>query len=127
MLEPQALVYTQKIVFNDDAHVLIRSVHRKLAFSRNVCDRVRLVEPEDGSAPSVEWAGDSRWMEVSIGLLGEEGSMRALGPTLHLPTQARGPNLIFPLLSQPASLLEHLPGMRLRSWWLHLPSQHAWL
>ena len=50
---------------------------------------VRLVEPGDGSAPSVEWAGDSRWMEVSIGLVGEEGSMRALGPTLHLPTQAR--------------------------------------
>ena len=34
---------------------------------------VRLVEPEDGGAPSVEWAGDSRWMEVTIGLLGEEG------------------------------------------------------
>ena len=53
---------------------------------------VRLVEDASAAegepaSPRVEWAGDSRWMEVSIGLVGEAGAMRALGPTLRLPSQ----------------------------------------
>ncbi|CAL8461852.1 g1383 [Coccomyxa elongata] len=47
---------------------------------------VRMVEGEDGR-PGVEWTGDSRWLQVSIGLLGQAGAMRALGPTLKLPGQ----------------------------------------
>lgn len=47
---------------------------------------VRLVTGEDGR-PSIEWAGDSRWLHVSIGLLGQVGAMRAIGPTLRLPDQ----------------------------------------
>lgn len=45
-----------------------------------------MVEGEDGR-PGVEWTGDSRWLQVSIGLLGQAGAMRALGPTLKLPGQ----------------------------------------
>jgi hypothetical protein len=47
---------------------------------------VRLVSGEDGR-PSIEWTGDSRWLHVSIGLLGQVGAMRAIGPTLKLPDQ----------------------------------------
>ncbi len=47
---------------------------------------VRMVTGENGR-PSIEWTGDSRWLHVSIGLLGQVGTMRALGPTLKLPDQ----------------------------------------
>ena len=55
---------------------------------------VRLVEGAgtaegEPGPPGVEWAGDSRWMEVSIGLVGGAGAMRPLGPTLRLPSQVR--------------------------------------
>lgn len=44
---------------------------------------VRLVAGEHGK-PSAEWTGHSRWMEVTIGLIGEMGRMSAMGPTLKL-------------------------------------------
>ncbi len=68
-----------------------------------LCRSVRLVEGEPSqeeegesgesgesgglAAPGVEWTGSSRWMEVSIGLVGEAGAMLPLGPTLRLPSQ----------------------------------------
>lgn len=51
---------------------------------------VAMVEGEDGRL-GVEWTGDSRWLQVSIGLLGQTGAMRALGPTLKLPDQVSQP------------------------------------
>lgn len=35
-----------------------------------------------GAAPVIDWEGTQRWVEVSIGLLGVLGHMRALGPSL---------------------------------------------
>lgn len=32
----------------------------------------------------VEWTGNSRWMPVTIGLVGAAKNMRAMGPTLRL-------------------------------------------
>lgn len=49
------------------------------------------VAPRDGAAPRVRWAGRSRWLEVSIGLVGEEGAMHALTPTIFVPLQALRP------------------------------------
>ncbi len=39
----------------------------------------------------VEWTGNSRWMPVTIGLVGPAKDMRAIGPTLRLtsPFQVR--------------------------------------
>lgn len=51
-----------------------------------------MVVGEDGRR-SIEWVGDSRWLQVSIGLLGQAGAMRALGPTLKLPDQVSAPAL----------------------------------
>ena len=50
------------------------------------------VAPGDGGAPRVRWAGRSRWLEVNIGLVGEEGAMRALTPTIFVPLQALRPS-----------------------------------
>ena len=43
------------------------------------------VTAEEGGPPRVRWAGRSRWLEVSIGLIGEQGAMRALTPTVFAP------------------------------------------
>lgn len=39
---------------------------------------------EDGKMQGMEWTGNSRWMPVTIGLVGSTFHMQALGPTLRL-------------------------------------------
>ena len=47
------------------------------------CCSLRVVV-EDGRMKGVEWTGNSRWMPVTIGLVGAAMDMRAIGPTLRL-------------------------------------------
>lgn len=63
----------------------------------------------------VDWAGETRWVEVSIGLLGSLGNMQALGPSIaaRLPPSVKaagvgdnGPSLSPPIPS--ASEVVHL-------------------
>jgi hypothetical protein len=61
-----------------------------------VCS-VRLVAGEDGSV-SAEWTGHSRWMEVTIGLVGDAGRMTGTGPTLKLPSLHEVRIVKFPIL-----------------------------
>jgi hypothetical protein len=49
------------------------------------------VTAEEGGPPHVRWAGRSRWLEVSIGLIGEQGAMRALTPTVFAPLKVPHP------------------------------------
>jgi len=42
------------------------------------------VKEEDGKLQGVEWTGNSRWMPVTIGLVGPLYEMQAIGPTLRL-------------------------------------------
>ena len=42
------------------------------------------VKEEDGKLTGVEWTGNSRWMPVTIGLVGPTFGMQAIGPTLRL-------------------------------------------
>ena len=47
------------------------------------CCSLRVVV-DDGRMKGVEWTGNSRWMPVTIGLVGAAMDMRAIGPTLRL-------------------------------------------
>ncbi len=51
------------------------------------------VTAEEGGPPRVRWAGRSRWLEVSIGLIGEQGAMRALTPTVFAPLKVPLPRI----------------------------------
>ena len=45
---------------------------------------LEIVVGEDGKMQGLEWTGNSRWMPVTIGLVGSTFHMQALGPTLRL-------------------------------------------
>lgn len=46
-------------------------------------------ETGTGSEPQVVWANPQRWMKASIGLLGKEGEMMAMTPSIAAYTPSR--------------------------------------
>ena len=76
------------------------------------------VKEEDGKLQGVEWTGNSRWMPVTIGLVGPMYGMQAIGPTLRLtsPYMVRISPCLRPLYIHSSTHWQLWPHLQVWMW-----------